>query len=246
MDLFLFEKLAVAMLRQRCTIDEAGIAHFRIDAASAVTLPAAEWEALGARFHAAIVPSARRLRWSVPLAIPFVIAEFMLMQAVPPLGALFDSLCVALPGLTPMLLFSGLPLAAMAAHMLTVYREINRTRALLADRPRQHLPATGNSPVSNVVELAAIVFLGPHILIQIYGTLVPDAFRNTPWTGTQLDMSGLAGLAVFAALMTLRVRARFGRPHSSKEPPTFVPPIDPTSCATSNPVRAQTFGRKRG
>lgn len=245
MDLFLFEKLAVARLRQRCMVDENGLAHVRVDRDGAVTLPAEEWEALGARFHAAIKPSASRLRWSVPLAIPFDVAEIMLMKALPPLGAFFDQAVAAFPNLTLMLFFSGLPLAAMIAHMLTVQREIDRTLSLLALHPRQRPTASPSNPALKLLDLAAIVFIGPHVLIQVYGTLVPDAYRNTPWTGARLDWTGWAGLAVLAALIALRVLAPGKSSINAEAGPATASPLGKVT-AVQDQQRAPAFGRKKG
>lgn len=242
MDLFLFEKLAVTRLRQRCTVDETGIAYFRIDGRSAVALPAEEWNALGDRFRAAIRPSARLVRWSVWLAIPVAIAILVLVHALPPLEAAIDRVDAAIPGLIPLLLGSWLPLTAMVIHMLAVQREIDRTHFLLARRPRQSAPVPPPRRALNFAELAAIVLIGPHILIQIYGTLVPDAFRNTPWTGAHLDWSGWAGLALFVVLIALRLRdvVRRAQPADSVRPPAAAPR------AAGNRLRAEAFGRKQG
>jgi hypothetical protein len=125
--------------------------------------------------------------------------------------------------------------------MLAVQREIDRTRALLARRPRRNAPAAAPRRALNLAELAAIVLLGPHLVIQIYGTLVPGAFRNTPWTGTRLGWSGWAALALFVVLIALRWREHADRRARRTEEPDPAPPA-----AAGNRLRAEVFGRKQG
>ena len=50
------------------------------------------------------------------------------------------------------------------------------------------------------------MLLGPHLLIEIYGSINPDAYRNTPLLGTQLDWTSGVSFAILAAVIYFKVR----------------------------------------
>ena len=70
------------------------------------------------------------------------------------------------------------------------------------------------------LEIAALLLVGPHLIVQVYGSLNPDAYRNTPLLGTELDWSGIAGFLILAAILLLRWRPRWPtrRPGQVDEP----------------------------
>lgn len=209
MDLFLFEKIAVTRLRQRCVDDGSASIRFRMDdGLGDVRLTRQEWEALGRWFRGEVAPSARKLRLAVLLTLPAIIALFGIAANFPPVMAALDSIWSVSPALLMFLLCAGLPLTFMTLHALAVQRAVDGVRAALVDRPR--LGASPPSRAINIVELVALVLVGPHLIVGLWGSLFPNAFRNTPWTGAHLDGFGIAGLVVLALLGFLRWRR--GRP----------------------------------
>lgn len=205
MDLFLLEKFAIARLNQACLRDGPSALRFRMDDGKGdVRLTGHEWESVSGWFRAEIAPSAKRLRLAILLAVPFGIALLAIVANVPALAAFADPIDRAVPLLLPLLITAGLPLGAAAAHGLAVQRAFDGVKQALLSRAR-----LGASPVPravNALELIALVLVGPHLLVGIVGTLNPDAFRNTPWSGAHLGLFDAVGLLALAALAWRRWR----------------------------------------
>jgi hypothetical protein len=206
-DLFLFGKIAVTRLKQRCVEDGSPGVRLRMpDGKGDVRLATHEWEALGGWYRAQVAPSAKRLRLAVWLTLPLIIACLGITANVPVLKAAVEGLFEASPALFMLFLCGGLPLTMAALHARAVQRAVDGVNEALAGRPRLGTSCLPPPRALNVLELIALVLVGPHLVIGIVGSLNPDAFRNTPWTGSHLDAQGLAGLAVLLALGLLRWR----------------------------------------
>ena len=211
---------------------------------SNVRLTSDQWNRLGGSCREAIALSARGLRWAVLMTVPFSLMLMVLIANIPGASAAVDALDRRVPGIAVLLIIWFLPVAATTWHMLVVQRAVEETFATLAWQPRCAAPQTGRRGPINALEIAALVLIGPHLLIQIYGTLDPDAFRNTPWTGSRLTASGIAGLAVLVALAGLRWldRRRSGAVMPSEMRVAADAPAHPQSPPAGS---ARGFGRKR-
>lgn len=207
MDLFLFEKIAVTRLKQRRVEDGSPGVRLRMpDGRGDVRLTTQEWDALGGWFRTQVAPSARRLRLAVLLTLPLIIAFLAIVANVPSLETIFGWLFNLSPPLAMLFLCGALPLTMTALHALAVQRAIDGVNEALADRPRHGTSGLAPPRALNVVELIALALVGPHLIVGLWGSLFPNAFRNTPWTGAHLDAQGLAGLVVLLALGLLRWR----------------------------------------
>ncbi len=207
MDLFLFEKIAVTRLKQRCVDDASPGVRLRMpDGNGDVRLAAHEWDALGDWFRAQVAPSARRLRLAVLLTLPLIIAFLAITANVPLLKTVVEWLFDASPALFMLFLCGALPLTMATLHALAVQRATDGVNEALADRPRLGTSCLPPPRALNAVELVALVLVGPHLIVSLYGSLNPGAFRNTPWTGAHLDSRSIAGLVVLLALGLLRWR----------------------------------------
>lgn len=206
-DLFLFEKIAVTRLKQRRVEDGSiGVRVRMPDGKGDVRLTANEWEALGGWLRDQVAPSAKRLRLSVWLTLPLIIAFLGIVANIPALKAGFEWLFDQAAPLVMLFLCGGLPLTMAALHALAVQRAMDGVNEALADRPRHGISNLPPPKALNTVELIALVLVGPHLILGIIGTINPDAFRNTPWTGTHLDLRSIAGLVVLLALGVMRWR----------------------------------------
>ena len=207
MDLFLFEKIAVTRLKQRVVDDGLQGVRLRMpDGKGDVRLATHEWEALGGWFRAQVTPSARRLRLAVLLTLPLIIAFLAIVANVPLLKTAFEWLFDLSPPLSMLFLCGALPLTMTTLHALAVQRAMDGVNEALADRPRHGTSCLPASRALNGVELIALVLVGPHLIIGLWGSIFPNAFRNTPWTGAHLDAFGVAGIAVLLVLGLLRWR----------------------------------------
>jgi hypothetical protein len=206
-DLFLFEKIAVTRLRQRRVEDGSlGVRVRMPDGKGDVRLTANEWEALGGWFRDQVAPSAKRLRRSVWLTVPLVIAFLGIVYNIPILKAALVWLFDLAGPLVMLFLCSALPLTMTALHCRAVQRAVGGVNEALADRPRHGISHLPPPKALNTLELIALVLVGPHLITATLGTLFPGIFRNTPWTNAHLDLKSVAGLAVLLALGLLRWR----------------------------------------
>jgi hypothetical protein len=204
-DFFLFEKFALTRLRQRCQV-EGDACRVRRKRGGWVMLSRAEWDEIRECFAARIAPSGKALRWSIWLAIPFAIAVLALLSSVPPIHAALNEID-GTPGFLLWLVIScGLPVTMAALHIRAVRRALAEVESRLGGRARCEAPAALPPKAISLFEILALVFVGPHLVVEIIGTLDPNAFLNTPWSGTSLDSYGYAGLAIFAVLGGFRLR----------------------------------------
>ena len=200
MDIFLFQQISTARLEQWAE-EEFGSVLVRLPGGKhEARLTPAQWQAILDRYHAVVDPSAKWLKWAFILTIPLAIAVLVLISAIPPLKQAFHAFDRAVPIVLPLLIMSGLPIAAIVMHARNVMRALDRARAELARFPRQ--PARNRLPSSNArpLEKVAIFAIFPYLIIQTWGTIDPDAYRNTPWTGTRLDLTSMVGVAVLVWL----------------------------------------------
>lgn len=206
-DLFLFEKIAVARLKQRRVDDGSlGVRVRMPDGKGDVRLTANEWDSLGDWFRDQVAPSAKRLRLSIWLTLPLIIALLGITANVPVLKAAVEGLYDLSPGLFMLFLCGALPLTMTALHCLAVQRAVQGVNEALADRPRHGISNQPPPKALNTLELIALVLVGPHLITATLGTLFPGIFRNTPWTNAHLDLKSVAGLAVLMALGLMRWR----------------------------------------
>lgn len=207
MDLFLFEKIAVTRLEQRRVADGSPGVRLRMpDGRGDVRLATHEWEALGDWFRDQLTPSAKRLRLAIWLSLPLAVALTGISFQLPAVAAFVEYLYREYRAPFLLALTGALPLTMATLHALAVRRAIQGVNRALAERPRLGTTFLQVPRALNAVELIALVLVGPHLVLGIIGSLNPDAFRNTPWTGTHLGPAGIAGLAVLLALGLLRWR----------------------------------------
>lgn len=206
-DLFLFQKIAVTRLRQRCVEDGSPGVRIRMpDGKGDVRLAAHEWEALGGWFSDQVTPSAKRLRLGVYLTLPLIIAFFGIAANAPALKSAVEWVFDASPAFSMLFLCGALPLTMATLHALAVQRAIDGVNEAMVSRPRLGTTCPPPPGALNALEIAALVLVGPHLVFGIVGSLSPNAFRNTPWTNAHLDAAGVAGLLVLLALGFLRWR----------------------------------------
>jgi hypothetical protein len=186
-----FQRRSAAVSRDRMVYKLA-------DRSGYVALDRPEWEALGERFDTECKMVSRRTNW-VCCCAPFAVFLFgmTLGQILPGAGLIIVAA-----------IFIG-PAALYVWHRRGIERVADAIEADLARRPRVAEPqGIAPPPVPRWLEIAGFFLIGPGLIIQVYGSLNPDAYRNTPLSGTQLNAFGLAGFVALAAIICLRRRAR--------------------------------------
>jgi hypothetical protein len=189
--------LAQTGFQHRATVLAGGRVIYRLaDGSGHVGLSACEWEAAGEQFEAQVRPVGRKTFWlSIGLFPAIFVFGMTIAQILPGAG---------------ILILAGILLGPIAIYLWQSYRIKHIARAIeqeLARLPRvAAVPAPASRP-PRWLEIACILLVGPGLIVQIYGSLNPDAFRNTPWTGMHLGWAGLAGFAVLGAMLFYRRRA---------------------------------------
>ena len=242
-DAFLTEKLARARLHQRCSFMDDGGVVFRLrSGAGWVRLTSGEWDALGHCFATALRPSSARVRLAMYSTIPFALALLALIANVPALDAAAAWLDRAVPGVAPLLVTCGLPLAAILGHGLAVSRAVAEVEEAARRYPLCDPPAAAPARTGlNALELIALFVIGPGLLVKVYGSIHPEGLRNTPMTGQHIDITGAIGIAVVVALLVLRARERMRASAGPALSPSASFALAPPAVA---PPAARGFGRK--
>jgi hypothetical protein len=168
------------------------------------------------------------MSWAIWLQIPLVILALFLLMRIPGFEAFGEFLDQFIPGISVILITTWPLLLGAIWHYWVVMCATAELESRLAIEERVPEPQLPSRRGLNVVEIAAIILVGPHLIIALYGTLVPDAYDNTPFAGTRLGPWDLAGFATLIGLFILRSR-----------PKTLV--FDPLRTDPRPPVRS--FGR---
>ncbi|HMG45985.1 MAG TPA: hypothetical protein VK614_00795 [Allosphingosinicella sp.] len=183
--------------QHRATAVGGGRVVYRLaDGSGHVALDADEWDALGEHFRAEARPVGRTTTW---LSIGLFPAVFVFGMTI---GQI-------LPG-AGILILAGILLGPLAIYLWQSYRIKHIARAIekeLARLPRAVAPPAPPGRPPRWLEIACILLVGPGLIVQVYGSFNPTAFRNTPWTGMHLGWGGIAGFAVLGAMLFYRWRA---------------------------------------
>lgn len=167
------------------------------DGSGHVALPGCEWRDLGAWFAEQMRPVARRVTWMSLALFPAIFVFGVTIAGFLPGGGI--------------LILGGIFLGPVAIYLWQSAKAqaISRTiEAELARLPRVPAPPKDPSRAPRWLEIAFMLTVGPGLIVQAYGSLNPDAFRDTPWKGSHLDWKAGAALAILAAMLVYGRRRR--------------------------------------
>jgi len=205
--------------RHRATPVSGGRVNYRLaDRSGHVVLSAYEWDAYGEVFEEQVRPVARKTFWLTIGLLPGLGLYMIVMGGI--LATALDSNFLASVAAVGFVvgLFFGPP----GIYLWQSYRVKAIAAAIekdLATFPRAAAPPAPVGRPPRWLEIAGLVLIGPGLVIAIIGQLGgPDTFRGTPLMGAHLTVVAIAGLAILAALLLYRVRARAeGRPASPED-----------------------------
>ncbi|MGZ8350272.1 MAG: hypothetical protein ACXWU2_09610, partial [Allosphingosinicella sp.] len=161
------------------------------------SLDAGEWRALNVRFDDESRMVLRTAKLALLILFPATFAYAMTLGQIIP-GAGIVILAAIFLGPPAIYLWQSHKVARIARNL----------DAELAGRLRVAAPPIAPPRALRVLEIACLLVVGPHLILQVYGSLNPNAYRNTPLLGTELDWSGLAGFLVLATILFLRWRPK--------------------------------------
>jgi hypothetical protein len=198
--------LASSGFRHRATILPDGRVVYRlVDGSGHVALREAEWDEVGVTFREATRPVMRRVNWlSVALFPSIFLYAMTLGQFLP------GSWIVILAGI-----FLG-PIAIYLWQSRRIEQIAALIEAQLASLPRVPAPPADPGRAPRWLEIVSMLFVGPTLIIQLYGSYNPNAYRNTPWSGTHFDWKGWLAVALLCGLAFYRWR---GRGHAAAAEP---------------------------
>lgn len=201
--------LATGNIERRATTLRYGRIAYRLaDGTGHVGLDAEQWTAVRAHFAAESTAVARVTRW---LQVGFFPALFLfgmtIAQVLPFAGLIFLAA----------LLLGPIGIYLWQSHRMQ--RLVQGIEADLATLPRIPAPPRRPFRAPRWLEIVVLLLAGPHLIIQIYGSYDPDAFRNTPWSGAHLDETGVVAIIALAALAFLTFFRWRSRDRSVPEPP---------------------------
>jgi hypothetical protein len=188
--------LTVSGFERRATfVPGGGVIYALADGSGHVALDALEWQGFGDRFERdakAVTRKANRMYLGL---LPAVMVYALTVGQLIPFS-----------GIVILLAIFGGPIAIYLWQSHRIKAIAVGIESELARRPEAPRPAIAIPRIPRWLEIAAALFVGPHLIFQAYGTLNPDAFRGTPWMGTRLDWSAAVGFAILAAIFVLRLR----------------------------------------
>jgi hypothetical protein len=236
--LYLYQKVSKTRLDQRCIeLDSGDILFNARDKRGPVRFSAAEWKAVRSDHEASIAPAARFFKWSIWLT-PVITLGLMIVGILfmPGFGGLVRWLDRTFPpqlAVGVWLTWPALIGLVVDGHAtIRANAALDRRVAGMARETSTILPARG---IANALEIIVALFVGPHLLLGVWGSLNPNAYYNTPLSGTRLGLIDVAGIAALLILVALRR----GRSAVVRYPPADAPSAEPAR-------KPPGFGRRRG
>jgi hypothetical protein len=198
LDIGLSRGLARINFKHRATVKGGRVTYRLADGSGHVGLETSEWRALTARFEDESRMVLRSAKVALLALFPVIFVYGMTLGQIMP-GA-------------GIIIVAGIFLGPPGIYLWQSHKvsRIARTiEAELARRPKVAAPRISQPRAMLGLEIAALLLVGPHLILQVYGSLNPDAYRNTPLLGTELDWSGIAGFLILATILLLRWRPRW-------------------------------------
>lgn len=170
----------------------------------AVGLTPRAWERLCADYLADLAPARRLMRWSVLFTIPASIMMLSAIHASPLIMAIVNWIEGFRYGgyVTSMVVLAGPPLALLAVHWWLTDRAKQAMEIRLAKHVRVPLPDERRPILIQAYEIVAMVLVGPGIVIRAVGTVFPNIWRNTPFSGSHI---GLFDAVAIGAVLVVTV-----------------------------------------
>ncbi len=229
-------QLAKINFKDRATV-QGGVVTYRLaDKSGHVSLDVAEWRALNDEVDARSAEVLRKAKLCL-FALPFAVFAFgmTLAQVMPGAGLVIVAA-----------LFLGPPAIYLwqSNRIDRIAREIDE---LLAARPKVAAPPPAPWRMPRWLEIACAVLVGPHLILEVLGSLYPDAYRNTPLLGTSLNWTSLVSALLIATVFSFHWRAVRHRATASvdRRGRSAGPSANSPGRATKSAAPApRTFGRR--
>jgi hypothetical protein len=228
--------LAKINFKDRATIEGSRVTYRLADGSGHVGLDAAEWRSLNDELDARSGEVLRKAKKRLFLLFPCIFVYGMTLGQVMPGAGL-----IIVAGI-----FLGPPgIYLWQSHRIErISREIEQ---VLANRSKVVAPPPAPWRVPRWLEIACAVLVGPHLILEVFGSIYPEAYRNTPLLGTSLNWTSLVSFSVIAAIFYFHWRAVQHRPKARSRPQSRAP--ERPSAVPERPAgrvepAPRTFGRR--
>ena len=172
-----------------------GVVYRLRDRSGHVALPALEWDRLQQRLAEETKPVNRRTNWLFAGLIPGIFLFGLTLGQILPFGGI-----VILVGL-----FFG-PGAIYLWRARRIEQIARGIEAELARWPKAGPPPPVPGRTPRWMRIALFLLVGPELVLQIWGTLNPQAYAGSPWAGMHLEVPGIAGLVLLGVYQYRRWR----------------------------------------
>jgi hypothetical protein len=197
-------ELAKIHFKDRATIGDGRVTYRLADGSGHVGLDAAEWRAMNAEFDERSRQVLRKARrWLIGLFPGIFLYGMTVGQIMPGAGL------IIVAGI-----FLGPPgIYLWQSHRIkAISRDIEN---VLADRPKVVAPPRAPWRIPRWLEIICAVLVGPHLILEVFGSIYPEAYRNTPLLGTSLNWTSLVSFSVIVAILYFHWRAVQHRANAS-------------------------------
>lgn len=189
--------LAQSGFEHRATPEPDGRIVYRLaDRSGHVRVERAEWDRLLEEFSTRVRDIQRGTRkWLIGLFPGIFLFGMTIGQILPGAG---------------LLIVLGIFLGPPAIYLSQSYRVRWAAEAIdlkLALRNRVAAPPPKPFRIPRALEIASFVLVGPHLLLELWGSISPETYRNTPLLGTELNWTSAISFAVLAGVLWFKWRA---------------------------------------
>ena len=189
--------LAQSGFEHRATPEPDGRIVYRLTNKSGhVRVERAEWDRLLEEFSTRVRDIQRGTRkWLIGLFPGIFLFGMTIGQVLPGAG---------------LLIVIGIFLGPPAIYLSQSYRVRGAAEAIdlkLALRNRVAAPPPKPFRIPRALEIASFVLVGPHLLLELWGSIRPETYRNTPLLGTELNWTSAISFAVLAGVLYFKWRA---------------------------------------
>lgn len=198
LDISFSRKLAESGFERRASpASGGGIVYQLADKSGHVCVAKAEWENLLGEFSGKVRRVQRTAKWWFAGLLPGIFVFAMTIgQIVPGAG---------------LLIVLGIFFGPPAIYLWQSYQIRWAAEAVerkLTLRNRVAGPPLKPFQAPRWLEIVFFVFVGPHLALEMVGSLDPDIYRNTPLLGTELNWLSALSFAILAVILYLRWRGR--------------------------------------
>ena len=228
-------QLAKINFKDRATVHGGKVTYRLADKSGHVSLDIAEWQSLNDELDVRSGEVLRRAKRCL-FMLPFAVFAYgmTLAQVMPGAGLIIVAA-----------LFLGPPGIYLwqSNRIERIAREIDE---VLADRPKVIAPPRAPWRMPRWLEIACAVLVGPHLVLEVFGSIYPDAYRNTPLLGTSLNWTSFVSFTLIATVFYFHWRAVQHRATARSQPQSRPParPAAPSQPVGSGQPAPRTFGRR--